>query len=91
MTTTRFLSRIMLENTVLSGVAFTRSLEGRAPYFVVNYAEGGDTASVTGGKDGQQCAVMLRNHGTLPTRRLMPRSSYSGAATTGKSDRIQRS
>lgn len=58
----------MLENTVLSGVAFTRSLEGRAPYFVVNYAEGGDTASVTGGKDGQQCAVMLRNHGTLPDK-----------------------
>ena len=56
----------MLEESILSGVAFSRGLEGRSPYYVINYAEGADTASVTGGKAEQRCLMVFREHNTLP-------------------------
>ena len=40
-----------LENVLLSGVIFTRTLDVGAPYTVINYVEGGDTTAVTGGSE----------------------------------------
>jgi hypothetical protein len=43
----------MLENVVRSGVAFSHDPNTCAPYRVVNWSEGADTASVTGGQSGR--------------------------------------
>lgn len=50
----------MLKNVLRSGVAFSHDPNTCAPYRVVNWSEGGDTASVTGGMGGrlwQQAAL----------------------------------
>lgn len=41
----------MLKNVSLSGVIFTRTLENRAPWSVINFAVGNDTSAVTAGSD----------------------------------------
>ena len=41
----------MLNKVCISGVIFSRTLEKRAPYSVVNFAVGNDTAAVTSGAD----------------------------------------
>ena len=46
----RVLVQPMLSGTMASGVAFTRDPASGAPYVVVNYREGADTAAVTGGR-----------------------------------------
>jgi len=46
----RVLVQPMLHGTVASGVAFTRDPASGAPYVVINYREGADTAAVTGGR-----------------------------------------
>lgn len=43
----------MLENVLRSGVAFSHDPNTCAPYRVVNWSEGNDTASVTGGMGGR--------------------------------------
>lgn len=43
----------MLSNVVMSGVAFTRSLEHGAPYYVINYEESGSTEGITSGQATQ--------------------------------------
>jgi hypothetical protein len=43
----------MLQNVVRSGVAFSHDLNTCAPYRVVNWSEGDDTAAVTGGLSGR--------------------------------------
>lgn len=43
----------MLENVLRSGVAFSHDPNTCAPYRVVNWSEGSDTASVTGGMGGR--------------------------------------
>jgi len=43
----------MLDNVVRSGVAFSHDPNTCAPYRVVNWCEGSDTASVTGGMGGR--------------------------------------
>ncbi|MDD5757810.1 MAG: PEP-utilizing enzyme [Desulfobulbaceae bacterium] len=50
----------MLQNVVRSGVAFSHDPNTCAPYRVVNWSEGPDTTSVTGGNDGRtwQCAAL---------------------------------
>lgn len=42
----------MLKNVVRSGVAFSHDPNTCAPYRVINWTEGGDTAAVTGGSGG---------------------------------------
>lgn len=46
----RVLVQPMLAGVIASGVVFTRDPASGAPYVVVNYQEGGDTAAVTGGR-----------------------------------------
>jgi hypothetical protein len=46
----RVLVQPFLEGTIASGVAFTRDPASGAPYLVVNYQIGDDTAAVTGGR-----------------------------------------
>lgn len=43
----------MLENVLRSGVAFSHDPNTCAPYRVINWSEGGDTAAVTGGIGGR--------------------------------------
>lgn len=43
----------MLKNVVRSGVAFSHDPNTCSPYRVINWSEGGDTASVTGGLGGR--------------------------------------
>ena len=43
----------MLQNVVRSGVAFSHDPNTCAPYRVVNWSEGGDTTTVTGGMGGR--------------------------------------
>ena len=43
----------MLENVVRSGVGFSHDPNTRAPYRIINWSEGSDTASVTGGQGGR--------------------------------------
>lgn len=52
----------MLTDVVRSGVAFSHDPNTCAPYRVVNWSEGGDTAAVTGGSGGRvwQCAAQSR-------------------------------
>lgn len=61
----------MLTQVVRSGVAFSHDPNICAPYRVVNWSEGGDTAAVTGGQGGrvwQQAA----NSAVSPTPTLAP-------------------
>ena len=50
----------MLQNVLRSGVAFSHDPNTCAPYRVINWMEGADTAAVTGGLGGRtwQCAAM---------------------------------
>ena len=48
----RVLVQPVLKAAVVSGVVFTRDPASGAPYVVVNYREGQDTAAVTGGRTG---------------------------------------
>lgn len=43
----------MLTDVVMSGVAFTRTLEHGAPYYVINYEESGSTEGITSGQATQ--------------------------------------
>lgn len=42
-----------VERVICSGVAFTRDLQGNRPYYLINYDDGGETDSVTGGRGGK--------------------------------------
>lgn len=50
----------MVQDVRLSGVAFTRTLEHGAPFYVVNYDESGDTESITSGYSKQHKSLYLR-------------------------------
>lgn len=50
----------MVANAEISGVAFTRTLENRAPWFVVNYETQGDTEAITSGKSSDHKTFYLR-------------------------------
>lgn len=43
----------MLQNVVLSGVAFSCNPTSGTPYVIINAAEGGDTAAVTSGRESE--------------------------------------
>jgi choline kinase len=50
----------MVKNVRLSGVAFTRTLEHGAPFYIINYDESGDTESITSGLSKQHKSLYLR-------------------------------
>lgn len=50
----------MLARARSSGVAFTRTLEHGAPFYVINYAEGGDTESITSGSAREHRSLYFR-------------------------------
>jgi len=61
----------MLENVVRSGVAFSHDPNTCAPYRVLNWSEGSDTESVTGGMGGRLWQQAARSEVPPPTN-LMP-------------------
>ena len=52
----------MLSDVIASGVAFTRTLEHASPWYVVNYAEGGDTQSITGGTSKDHKTLIIKRN-----------------------------
>ena len=65
----------MVTNVALSGVAFTRTLEHGAPWYVVNYETNGNTEAITSGGSDDHCTLLLRrgvNLEELPEPRLAP-------------------
>lgn len=55
----------MLQGVRLSGVAFTRTLEEGAPFYVVNYDESGDTESITSGYSELHKSLYFRKDADL--------------------------
>ena len=51
-----------LNDVVLSGVVFTRSLGTAAPYYVINYATGDDTTAITAGMSYAGEKFILSRH-----------------------------
>jgi glutamine kinase len=50
----------MLQDVVLSGVAFTRTLENQAPWYVINYEANGSTDGVTSGASSDHVTLHVR-------------------------------
>lgn len=63
----------MVTNVTISGVAFTRTLDHGAPWYVVNYETNGNTEAITSGSSADHRTLLLRR-GTkleaLPEPRL---------------------
>ena len=54
----------MVADVAISGVAFTRTLEHGAPWYVINYETAGNTEAITSGvSDDHRTLVMRRNWG----------------------------
>lgn len=63
----------MVRDVVLSGVAFTRTLEHGAPWYVVNYETKGNTESITSGNSDSHLTLLVRHDapdGSLTEPRL---------------------
>ena len=63
----------MVCDVKLSGVAFTRTLEHGAPFYIVNYDESNDTESITSGYSTEHKCLVLRKDvdiNTLPSEAL---------------------
>ncbi len=56
----------MVTEVSLSGVAFTRTLEHGAPWFVINYETNGNTEAITSGVSGDHHTLLLRRHADVP-------------------------
>lgn len=50
----------MITNVALSGVAFTRTLEHGAPWYIINYETDGDTEAITSGSSSNHSTLLLR-------------------------------
>jgi hypothetical protein len=50
----------MLQNVLMCGVAFTRTLERGAPWYVINYEESGGTEGITGGQSNDNRTLYVR-------------------------------
>ncbi|MFT7493368.1 MAG: choline kinase [Alteromonas macleodii] len=50
----------MVPDVVMSGVAFTRTLNLGAPYYVINYTENSETDAITGGKNCDNVTFVIR-------------------------------
>lgn len=55
----------MVQQVVMSGVAFTRTLETAAPYLVINYEESGSTDGITSGHSNDHKTLYVRRDSTL--------------------------
>ena len=55
----------MLSDVLLSGVAFTRTMENQAPWYVINYETSGSTEGVTSGASSDHLTLHVRR-GTDP-------------------------
>ncbi|QIE47905.1 sugar metabolism cluster protein (plasmid) [Pseudohalocynthiibacter aestuariivivens] len=63
----------MVPDVVMSGVAFTRTLDFGAPYYVINYAESTETDAITAGKDSDSVTYVVRRDikdGAIPSPHL---------------------
>ncbi|RUO78402.1 PEP/pyruvate-binding domain-containing protein [Pseudidiomarina taiwanensis] len=61
----------MLSGVIRSGVAFTRTLEQGAPYYVVNYDETGSTDGITAGNNNEHKTLIVRR-GASPAQIANP-------------------
>jgi len=66
----------MVTDVQMSGVAFTRTLEHNAPWYVVNYETNGNTEAITSGMTDEHRTLMIRRDvshslNELPDSRLM--------------------
>ena len=52
----------MLTDVIASGVAFTRTLEHASPWYVINYEEGNDTQSITGGTSKDHKTLYIKRN-----------------------------
>ena len=65
----------MVQDVRLSGVAFTRTLEHGSPFYILNYDERGDTASITSGHSPRHKSLYLRKdalNSDIPVDYLLP-------------------
>lgn len=65
----------MLEGVRLSGVAFTRTSEHYAPYYVINYDRTGSTEAVTAGTSSDHLTLFVQRDadlGSVPDAELRP-------------------
>lgn len=65
----------MIRDVWMSGVAFTRTLEHGAPYYVINYDESSSTDGITAGSSAEHQTLFVRrdaNFGQLADQRLRP-------------------
>lgn len=65
----------MLESVLMSGVAFTRTLERGAPWYVINYEESGGTEGITGGHSNDNRTLYVRRDASMDVvadQRLVP-------------------
>ena len=65
----------MVTNVALSGVAFTRTLEHGAPWYVINYETNGNSEAITSGISNDHRTLLLRRgmeFSNAPEPRLMP-------------------
>lgn len=58
----------MVIGVEVSGVAFTRTLENGAPWYIINYEIGGDTRAITGGTSADHLTQTLRRNGRNVTK-----------------------
>lgn len=57
----------MLSDVLLSGVAFTRTMEDQAPWYIINYETSGSTEGVTSGASSDHLTLYVRR-GTDPSQ-----------------------
>lgn len=67
----------MVTGVSLSGVAFTRTLEHGAPWYVINYEANGNTEAITSGASDDHRTLLVRRHSKLSSDAL-PEPRLSG-------------
>ena len=66
--TNQILVQRQVRDVLLSGVVFTRDVQTRAPYYIVNYARSHKTDSVTSGNKGSVETLIIYRYGeTVPS------------------------
>lgn len=65
----------MVKDVIMSGVAFTRTLERGAPYYVINYEESGSTDGITAGNTNDHKVLYVHRdsqESQIADQRLVP-------------------